>query len=137
MNRPRPRPVSFDGGYWENAAEGVLAVQRCAACGAVQHYPRPVCVQCRGERLEWIPCTGAGTIYSYTVVRVPLHPGFREDVPIVLADVELTEGVRVLARVPGSPVDLPIGARVEVAVAPAWPDGPPLPQARLLSGGAS
>ncbi|GEL23142.1 hypothetical protein PSU4_20960 [Pseudonocardia sulfidoxydans NBRC 16205] len=135
VTRPRPRPVPWDEGFWERARAGTLAVQRCGECGAAQHYPRPVCVRCRSDLLRWETAGGAGTLHSFTVVRVPLNKAFADEAPILLADVELAEGVRVLARVLGrEPADDDIGASVEVTMVPVEPDGVPLPHARLVDG---
>ena len=32
--------------YWEGAGRGELVLQRCRACGVVQHRPRGICASC-------------------------------------------------------------------------------------------
>jgi uncharacterized protein len=102
MNKPLPTPAPWDEPFWANARRGVLSVQRCGSCGRLQFYPRPVCVACFGRALEWQPVSGRGRIHSFTLVRAPQHPAFRPDVPIVLAEIELDEGVRMLSRIVGA-----------------------------------
>jgi uncharacterized protein len=129
--RPQPHPVPWDAPFWDGAARGQLLLQQCADCGHRQFYPRPVCVACFSASLGWQESAGTGEVYSWTAVRAPLSPAFKEDVPIYLVDVILTEGVRVLARLAGpEPETLQIGDPVTVELAPNEPDGVPVPFVR-------
>ena len=61
--------------------------------------------------------SGAGSIYSFSVVRQSYHPFFRTQAPYAVAWIDLDEGVRLLSNVigvedPGS--QLSIGQRVTV-----------------------
>jgi uncharacterized OB-fold protein len=133
--KPQSHPVQWDAGFWESARNGQLTIQRCDDCGRLQTYPRPVCLTCFGSNLGWAPSTGAGRIYSFTVVRAPLDASFKEEVPIYLADVTLHEGVRLLARLADAdPSGLEIDAEVVVEMRPDSPDGMPVPFARLVRG---
>jgi uncharacterized OB-fold protein len=58
-----------------------------------------VCVNCFGRDLVWQPVSGQGRIHSFTFVHAPVHPAFKPEVPIVLAEIELAEGVRMLSRI--------------------------------------
>jgi hypothetical protein len=51
------------------------------------------------ENLFWIESTGKGTVYSFTIVRRPRHPAFREKVPYVVAIIALEEGVKMMSNV--------------------------------------
>ena len=65
-----------------------------------------------------MPVGGDGTVRSWTVVRHPFLPGFDDDVPFVLVDVELTEHphVRLIGRLlDGVGAPLRPGAAVVVA----------------------
>ena len=48
---PRPAPVvtELSQGFWDAVARGELAVQRCAACGLLRHYPQPLCPACHAR----------------------------------------------------------------------------------------
>jgi uncharacterized OB-fold protein len=125
----RPAPVRTAAGepFWAATAEHRLVLQRCAACGAVQHYPRSACRVCLSTELAWIDAAGTGTVYSFTVVRRPMMPAFREAAPYVYALVDLDEGVRMITNVVGVAVDdVRIGQRVRV-VFEAAEDGTMLP----------
>ena len=59
--------------------------------------------------------TGRGTVYSFTVTYQNQAPGFREELPYVLAIVELDEGVRMMTNVVGcAPDAVRVGMAVEV-----------------------
>jgi uncharacterized OB-fold protein/acyl dehydratase len=96
--------------FWEGTAAGELRIQRCGQCGALRHPPGPMCPQCgmaqrgtaqrhRGGEPGYVVAAGTGEIYSYVVHHHPPVPG--KVLPLVIALVELPEGVRVLADMPG------------------------------------
>jgi uncharacterized OB-fold protein len=67
------------------------------------------------SEVEWVRCSGRGTVYTFTVTHQNHAPGFREALPYVLACVELEEGVQMLTNVVGcAPDDVRIGMPVEV-----------------------
>ncbi len=113
--RAFPVPDAVTEPFWEGIAEGVLRVQRCRACGRHVFYPRAVCPHCGGG-LDWVEAGGGGTVHSYTIVhRAP--PAYREDVPYVVALVDLDEGVRLMTRlVDVEPAAVEVGMPVEVAI---------------------
>jgi uncharacterized OB-fold protein len=54
-------------------------------------------------------------VYTFTVTHQNQAPGFRDELPYVLAYVELEEGVRLLTNIVGCPPDeVRIGTPVEV-----------------------
>jgi uncharacterized OB-fold protein len=91
-NRERPLPIinDWDKGYWEAAAQHRLVVQACATCGEVRSFPRLMCAECGSFEIEWLPASGRGTIYSWTVARRSFHPHFAE-LPIAIAVVSLED----------------------------------------------
>ena len=111
---PETRP------FWEAAAEGRLLVKRCTACGQAHHYPRSICPFCFGDATEWLPASGRGTIYSYSVMR-------RAPEPYAIAYVTLDEGVTMMTNIVDCDLDaLRIGQPVKVAFKPT-DGGPPVP----------
>jgi uncharacterized OB-fold protein len=115
--------------YWEAALRHKLLIQRCMTCGRHQFYPRPFCLACSDERIEWVESAGQGTIYSATTVFMAVLPELEP--PYVVAVVELDEGPRITTNIVGPdgiPENCQIGSRVWLA----WRDRgtgslPPLP----------
>lgn len=130
--RPVPLPDPETQPFWDAAAEGVLKVQQCQECANHVFYPRLVCPECLSEALIWKPVSGRARIYSLTVVH-RAAPAFRDDLPFVVALVDLEEGPRMMTRILTENPDEPrIGDAVEVEFFPQDP-GPPLPFFRVRS----
>jgi uncharacterized OB-fold protein len=113
--------------FWDGAAVGELRIQRCATCGALRHPPGPMCPAC-GEASDggYAVAAGTGEVFSYVVHHHPPVPGKR--LPMVVALVQLPEGVRILGEMPGvRPDQVRIGLPVRVTFTqvgdmslPAW-----------------
>lgn len=95
-----PKVNKVDQPFWEGAARSKFLLQKCRACGKVQFFPRVACVDCLGE-LDWIESKGTGKIHSFTLVRVPRNPAFKDEVPIYYINVILDEGVIVESKLVG------------------------------------
>ena len=98
--RPIPAPDALERPFFEAAARGELLYQRCPACSHVQFYPRAVCTAC-GADPAWAQASGRGAVHTYTVVRQNGMPPFKDELPYVVAMVELPEGVRMMGNVTG------------------------------------
>ena len=115
-SRPLPAPTTDTQPYWDGLNQGRLRLQRCADCGKLRHYPRPVCNACFSMRSEWLDASGRGLVHSWTVTHHAFHPGFKAALPYTLLTVDLDEGVRMNAQLRGlEPVELRIGQPVQVA----------------------
>ena len=117
---PKPVPVPDDqsAGFWAAAAQHVLAIQHCEACGRAAHPPVMVCVHCHSpeRRFRFVAVAGTGRVKTWTVMRQAFLPGFAPDVPYAVAEIELdgTE-VRVIGRLRGGvPRALALEAPVSV-----------------------
>lgn len=121
--KPLPQPNEITRPFWEGTHAHELRLQRCRDCGKHIFYPRSLCPFCLSEHLEWVTASGKGKVYSYTVVRRALHPGFKDDVPYVLAIVELDEGPRLTTNLVGvSPDDIRVDMPVQAAYDDVTPD---------------
>ena len=116
--------------FWEGTAAGELRIQRCGGCGALRHPPGPMCPGCGAAKPEYIVAAGTGEVYSYVVQHHPPVPG--KSLPIVVALVQLTEGVRMVGELQASPERVRVGLPVRVEFArvddtltlPAWREDP-------------
>lgn len=130
--RPLPEPSPTTAPFWESCKTGKLLLQQCRACTHVQFYPRSLCTACMSDRLEWRAADGAGTVYSHSTVHRALVPGFEDDVPYVVAMIELDEGVRLVSQIIDcEPKKIFIGLRVSVVFEEAR-EGVILPKFRPL-----
>ena len=98
--------------------EGVLVGFRCRDCGIHVFGAATFCQGCTSDQLGPVDFSLDGTLYSYTIVRVP-PDGWPGPVPYTLGEVQLPEGPHVLAEVVDCPAgDLAIGMAVVLALRP-------------------
>lgn len=91
-----------------------LEAARCTSCGTVAFPARIVCAQCRGRSFEPCALRPEGTVATYTVIHVATS-AFRQDVPYVLAVLDLADGARCTCQVADvDPKDLRIGMPVHL-----------------------
>jgi uncharacterized OB-fold protein len=90
--------------FFERAREGQLTGVRCRKCGELAIPPKELCPACHEREWEPVPLAGAGTIASYTVIRVAPR-AHAEDAPYAIAVVKLKEGVSLLGRIVDIPLD--------------------------------
>lgn len=128
-NPDRPVPAVDDNNrpFLDGWREGRLMLQRAkGARGRPFFYPRPVCPYTGSRDLEWFEASGRGRIVGYSLVLRPNHPAFNDEIPIILAEIELDEGATMLARILAQASDVASGQRVTLDRS-ADPDRYPMP----------
>lgn len=107
--------VNRDSAYfWEGTQKGELRIQSCNACGALRHPPGPACPECGAFDRGHVVASGRGTVFSYIVHRHPPVPG--KELPIVIALIDLEEGVRMVGEVTDvTDAEIEIGMPLQVA----------------------
>jgi uncharacterized OB-fold protein len=73
-------------------------LRRCASCGALRFYPKPLCPACHSMETERAEVSGRGEVYSFTVVHRAPSAELKAETPYVVALIDLDEGVRVTGR---------------------------------------
>jgi uncharacterized OB-fold protein len=97
------------------AADAILCLPHCGACGLALELEQQVCDGCGAARVVWTAVEPVGTVHSATVVHrreqgLVLAPG-----PYPVADVELASGHRlVVASLHPAEHAPPIGAAVSI-----------------------
>ena len=108
-------PGDVSRAFWQGTTQGAFLLQRDAATGRSQFYPRAVNIFGEGP-LDMQPASGGGELVAVTTVRTPT-PGFES--PYVVGIIKLDEGPRVFARVINAPEHLAPGCRMKLA----WQSG--------------
>ncbi len=104
--KPLPEADHDSAPYWQGCRDHVLRLQYCTACVRHQFPPGPMCQNCRKKSLTWRDASGRGTVYSWIVVTHPVPRDiYGDDVPYVVALVELAEGVRLASNIVDCPPD--------------------------------
>jgi uncharacterized OB-fold protein len=83
--------------FWDGTAAGELRIQVCNACDVKRFPPGPACPDCGALDRGFETASGRGTVFSYVVHRYPPVPG--KELPIVIALIDLDEGVRMVGEV--------------------------------------
>ena len=118
------RLPDYEQGFWEGSRNGELRIQQCSDCGLFRHLPMPMCPQCSSLNYDWTKVSGRGVVYSYVIVRHPVHPAIAEkdQVPYNVCMIELEEqaGLRICSNVLNiAPEDIHIDMPVQATFIPA------------------
>ena len=112
--KPVPVADELSRPFWTAANERQLALQRCDSCGYYNHPPRPFCDACLARELHFVPVSGRGTVYAFTVMHQRDVAGFEQEAPFINIVVELEEQPRLLMV-----SNLPLSERARVAIGAA------------------
>lgn len=111
-NKPLPQPTLISAPFWDGLKAHTVRLQQCEH-GHWLFFPRTHCPTCGSRQLAWHTVSGEGTLYSFTVARVPTLPEFSDEMPQLLAVVELDQGVHLNTTLVGTkPEDLRVGQRL-------------------------
>jgi uncharacterized OB-fold protein len=94
LPKPRPRPTPLTQPFWDALRDERVMLQRCGACDSWVYYPRARCPRCLSGDLTWHEVSGRGFLFSFTVTHQPTTFQFADEMPQLIAIVELDEGVR-------------------------------------------
>jgi uncharacterized protein len=120
--------------FWAGTAAGELRIQHCEGCGALRHPPGPMCPSCGTMSAGYVVAAGTGEVYSYVVHHHPPVPG--KKLPVVIALVQLPEGVRMTGELLGAgPDQVRVGLPVRAEFVKV-DDGLTLPAWRAMSSAA-
>ena len=126
MSYPKPVPVLDveTRPFWEACQRGRLTLQRCTDCGHIRFPPTRFCSRCRSVKCEWIESKGHGRVFSWIVVRHPVpREVYAQEVPYVVALIELDEGVRIPSNIVDcKPEDVSAGMPVSVVFRAVTPE---------------
>ena len=103
--------------FWAAARDERLVAPRCGSCGQFRMPPTPFCPRCQSQSVDWIALSGAGTVFSYTVIRRSPFPNV-DDFTYVPVVVELADapGARLISNLVGVDLEeVAVGMAVQVA----------------------
>ncbi|WP_341643835.1 bifunctional OB-fold nucleic acid binding domain-containing protein/MaoC family dehydratase [Thauera sp. SDU_THAU2] len=123
-NKPMPTPTGISAPFWNGLKEGRVTIPQCQSCGHWVFFPRRHCDKCWSQDLEWKEVKGTGTLYTYTLTRVPTMPDFADEMPQKMAVVELDEGVRINTTLIGlDEAEIAVGMRLKPVIDTVATDG--------------
>ena len=111
-NKPLPQPTPLSAPFWDGLKTHDVCIQQCDQ-GHWLFFPRAHCPTCGSRQLTWRKVTGEGTLYTYTIARVPTLPEFSDEMPQLLAVVQLDQGPHLNTTLVGiDEAELRVGLRV-------------------------
>lgn len=133
--KPIPVKTMDNAPYWDAADRHTLELQKCEGCQKAIHPAGPACPHCGSAETSWQQYGNdiKGIIYSFIISYRPFLPGFQDDLPTVIAQVELEKepDVKIIANV----IDCDVAAiKIGTPVEMTWVDiteDRALPQWRL------
>jgi len=114
FEKPLPQPTPTSQPYWDALARHEVQIQQCSDCHAWIYYPRAFCSKCLSPELEWKPVSGGAELYSFTIARRPTAPFWADEVPQLIAVVQLDEGPRLTSTLCNvEECDIRVGMRLQ------------------------
>lgn len=112
---PVPVPDEDSDEFWEGCRRHELTFKRCNDCGFYIHLPKQRCPQCWSTDVSSARVSGKGTVYTVTIVSIPVAPGFQPPYNVALVELEEQPGLRIMTNIIDCPEDeVVIGLPVEV-----------------------
>jgi uncharacterized OB-fold protein len=90
---------------------------RCNACGKTSYPPVERCPFCASEQVEKVPLSGVGTVFSFSLPRIPVGP---YKPPILTCYVDLPEGTRLFGQLHGHGERVRTGMKVKTETGVIW-----------------
>ncbi len=97
--KPLPVVQPWSEEFWKAAKQHRLVIQECNECETKIFYPRKFCPECWSPNLGWSEASGKGKVAKFTIMLDQVEPVFWEDLPYILAYVDLEEGIRMMTRI--------------------------------------
>ena len=103
---------------FKETSDGIVLVgNKCAECERVFFPKADFCTNCLSKELEEIVLSKKGTLYSYTITRVPVG---KYPIPHAVGMITLPEKVRLTAPLVIGEEDFKIGSEMEIEICTLW-----------------
>ncbi|MBI2166254.1 MAG: OB-fold domain-containing protein [Chloroflexi bacterium] len=99
--KPLPYITDLSKPYWEFAKKHELRMQQCNKCRNFWYPPSFVCPSCWSRDFQWAQLSGRGKVNSWVVFHRAYYPGFQDEVPYNVIEVQLDEGPRLMSNLVG------------------------------------
>lgn len=99
MKKPLPIPTKWSQPFWDAAKQHRLVLKKCGKCGFIDHPPYLYCTNCHADEHEWIEASGKATLAAYAINVFGVPFPFWDDLPYVVALIDLQEGPRMISNI--------------------------------------
>lgn len=91
--------------------------RRCNSCGKTSFPASEFCKFCSSEKGETLPLSKIGTLFSFSVTRVPVGP---YKPPIISGFIDLPEGTRIFGQIHADVEEVRTGMRLSMETGVIW-----------------
>lgn len=109
--------IFYPGVLDEREGKLVQMGNQCRDCGKISYPATELCPFCCSENKEKLPLSTTGTVFSFSVTRVPVGR-FRP--PIIGGYIDLPEGTRIFGQIHADLKDIKTGMKVRVETGVLW-----------------
>lgn len=108
--------------WYDYLEQGKLMGLKCKKCGKVHFPPFPICQECSGTDMEWVPISGNASAYTIALVTAP-DPWFADYAPYYYGYSTTEEGTTfdsIILGLEGAPdevfnsLHLPLDLKMEI-----------------------
>lgn len=111
--------VFHTGALEEKNGEFIQVGNKCKDCGKTSYPAVELCQFCSSENVEKVPLSTTGTLFSFSITRVPVGP---YKPPFIGGYIDLPEGTRVFGQIHANIDDVKTGMQVKVETGIIWTD---------------
>lgn len=87
---------------------------KCRACGRMHYPPRTICENCHGREFDAVRMAETGAVLTWSVIRVA-PPAFAQEVPYVVAILEMDDSTRLMAQMADvTPDAMAVGMKIRL-----------------------
>lgn len=107
----------------ERGARLRLEGSKCRKCGKMFYPPKPSCPYCCSRETERVELPKKGRVVSWSI-EYTVPEGYRAEAPLIIALIELENGVKVLSALTDvEPDKIHEGMEVEATLRKLWVEG--------------
>lgn len=109
-----PPVTDANRGYWEGAAAGELRLRYNESSGKYRFPEAPVDADTLETEYIWKAVSGRGVLWSWIVMHQNYFPAFSDELPYIVAFIQLEEGPFMYSTLVDPPAELRCDLPVEV-----------------------
>ena len=109
--------IFYPGALYEKEGKFVQMGNKCRDCGKTLYPAMELCPFCSSEHKEKVPLSTTGTVFSFSVTRVPVG-SFKP--PIIGGYIDLPEGTRLFGQIKADVKHVKTGMWVRAETGVIW-----------------
>ena len=109
--------IFYPGALVEQDGNLVQMGNKCRECGKTAYPQSELCQYCSSENVEKVAMSKVGTLFAYSITRVPVG---NYKPPVIGGYVDLPEGTRIFGQIRADEKELKTGMKLKVETGVLW-----------------